>query len=150
MRNYEDDNCDVALDEGLAGCRIGVHRSFNGSAGEHFYTTNLAEAMTPGFTLEFQDYYDIYAAEHAGLVGWYRCLKGNGKHFYTTSSTCEGQTVESLMGYVSTSEVPESTALYRLYSGSLGNHFYTTSAAERDNAVANLGYVFESVGCYVF
>src|SRR6266542_2365697 len=30
----------------------------------------------------------------------------------------------------------------------VGDHFYTTSAAERDNAVANLGYVDESVACW--
>ncbi len=148
--NYSDDNCDGSLDEGVAGCRIGVHRSFNGGNPEHFYTTSLAEAMTAGFTLEFQDYYDIYADEHPGLSGWYRCIKGNGKHFYTMSSTCEGQTVEGLMGYVSSSDVPESTPLYRLHNGSIGNHFYTTSAAERDNAVSNLGYTYEAIGCYVF
>ena len=148
--NYSDDDCDGALDEDLAGCRVGVHRSFNGSTVEHFYTTSLAEAMTPGFMLENQDYYFVYAAEHPGLVPFYRCLKGNGKHFYTQSGTCEGQTVEGVLGYVSSSDADETTPLYRLYQGTNGNHFYTTSAAERDNAVANLGYAYEAIACYVF
>jgi hypothetical protein len=32
----------------------------------------------------------------------------------------------------------------------VGDHFYTTSAAERDNAIANFGYSSEGVACYVF
>ena len=31
----------------------------------------------------------------------------------------------------------------------VGDHFYTTSAAERDNAVANLGYINEGIACDV-
>ena len=31
-----------------------------------------------------------------------------------------------------------------------GDHFYTTSAAERDNAVAELGYLNEGVACHVY
>jgi hypothetical protein len=34
--------------------------------------------------------------------------------------------------------------IYRLYNSSTGDHFYTPSAAERDNAVANDGYVDET------
>ena len=30
-----------------------------------------------------------------------------------------------------------------------GERFYTTSAAERDNAIANLGYASEGIACYV-
>jgi hypothetical protein len=32
----------------------------------------------------------------------------------------------------------------------VGDHFYTTSASERDNAVANLGYHNEGIACYVY
>jgi Common central domain of tyrosinase/Repeat of unknown function (DUF5648) len=32
----------------------------------------------------------------------------------------------------------------------VGDHFYTTSAAERDNAVASFGYTSEGTACYVF
>src|SRR4029077_9492914 len=31
-----------------------------------------------------------------------------------------------------------------------GNHFYTTSISERDNAIANSGYQPEGTACYVF
>jgi hypothetical protein len=32
----------------------------------------------------------------------------------------------------------------------IGDHFYTTSAAERDSAIANFGYSSEGMACYVF
>ncbi len=38
--------------------------------------------------------------------------------------------------------------LYRLQGH--GDHFYTTSAAERDNAIAEYGYASEGVACYVY
>jgi hypothetical protein len=38
----------------------------------------------------------------------------------------------------------------RAYSSASGDHFYTTSAAERDNAVAKLGYLNEGVACHVY
>lgn len=143
-----DEDCDGTIDEGLSACRIGVHRSFGN--GGHYYTTDLSGAGCCGFSLEFADYYDIYADPQDGLVGWYRCLKGNGKYFYTTSSTCEGQTVEALMGYVNPIDSAGARPLYRLYNASIGNHFYTVSAGERDNAVNNLGYVLESTACHVW
>ena len=40
--------------------------------------------------------------------------------------------------------------LLRAFSPGSVDHFYTTSAAERDNAVAKLGYVAEGVACHVF
>jgi Repeat of unknown function (DUF5648) len=42
------------------------------------------------------------------------------------------------------------TPLLRAFSPVSGDHFYTTSVAERDNAVANLGYNDEGVACHVF
>jgi len=41
------------------------------------------------------------------------------------------------------------TPLLRAFNPTSGDHFYTTSAAERDNAVAN-GYRNEGVTCHVF
>ena len=46
--------------------------------------------------------------------------------------------------------VTDVTALYRLYHATTGAHFYTTSAAERDNAVNQLGYQSEGTACYVY
>lgn len=126
-----------------------VYRTYK--SGQHFYTSSANEATGAGFTIEFGGpYYWVDAVNHNGFVPWYRCLKGNGKHFYTTSSTCEGQKVEGAMGWVATGAVAGAHPLYRLYSPSLGNHFYTTSASERDTVAQSFGYTYEGVACYVW
>jgi CspA family cold shock protein len=53
----------------------------------------------------------------------------------TTASTTTGTTTAPLL---------------RAFSPGSGDHFYTTSVAERDNAVAKVGYVDEGVACQVF
>jgi serine/threonine protein kinase len=40
--------------------------------------------------------------------------------------------------------------LYRLYNPKTGDHFYTMSIAERNNAVAADGYTYEGIASYVF
>ena len=49
-----------------------------------------------------------------------------------------------------TTTVPTTAPLLRAFSPGSGDHFYTTSVAERDNAVANLGYRNEGVACHVY
>ncbi len=144
-----DQNCDGLLDEGVANCRVSVHRSYSAATGEHFYTTDFNEAQCCGYAVENQNYYDIYAGSHPGLTGWYRCVKPSGLHLYTTSSTCEGTTVEGLMGYVSITELPGSTPLYRSFNGNNGDHLFTTSLAEHQGAVAG-PYVDEGIVAYVW
>ena len=48
-----------------------------------------------------------------------------------------------------TTTQPTTTPLLREFSPGSGDHFYTTSVAERDKAVANLGYVDEGIACHV-
>jgi hypothetical protein len=43
-----------------------------------------------------------------------------------------------------------STALLRMYRPASGDHLYTISVGERDNAVGEFGYVDEGVACQVF
>ena len=140
--NLFDDDCDGSCDEGaIAGCRQGVHRAISPTQG-HFYTLDAAEAMSGDFTPEFLNFYYLHVEPQPGLVPFYRCLKGDGRRFYTTSAACEGAgPVEGVMGQIGTEAFCGAIPLYRL----VGNqeHFYTTSAPERDNAVTNLGYVFE-------
>lgn len=145
--NGVDDDCDGSCDEGpLAGCRVGVHRSYGG--GSHFYTTDLAEASSAPYTLESANFYYLYAAMSTGTRAFYRCLKTNGRRFYTTSSVCEGGgTSEGVLGFIAQAETCGSRALFRLYRD--GSHFYTTSAGERDNAVTN-GWLYESIAGYVW
>jgi len=145
--NLVDDDCDGSCDEGaLSGCRVGVHRSYG--SGSHFYTTDLSEASSAPYTLEFADFYYLYASSTPGTRAFYRCLKTNGRRFYTTSSVCEGGgTSEGVLGFIAESETCGARALFRLYRD--GSHFYTTSAPERDDAVGN-GWLYESIAGYVW
>ncbi|KAG5641992.1 hypothetical protein DXG03_003821 [Asterophora parasitica] len=52
-------------------------------------------------------------------------------------------------GYLYTSEQPYTVPIFRLYSIGLTDHFYTTSALERDHAVKRLGYHIEGTLGYV-
>jgi pyruvate/2-oxoacid:ferredoxin oxidoreductase beta subunit len=53
------------------------------------------------------------------------------------------------MGFIATSPTCGAIALFRLYRRA-GGHFYTTSAAERDSAVASGAYVSEGIAGYVW
>jgi len=147
--NLFDDNCNEACDENLAGCRHGVHRANSPTLG-HLYTTDLPEAMSGDYSLEIENFFYMYSQVQDGLVALHRCLLGNGKRFYTTSASCEGAgTSEGVLGHLGGEQTCGSVPLFRLYHSNYG-HFYTTSAPERDNAVDNLGYKFESTVGYVW
>ncbi len=140
--NLLDDNCDAQCDEGgVAGCRQPVHRASSPTLG-HFYTLDQAEASSGDFKPEFLNYYHLYTQQLPGLVPFHRCLKGDGRRFYTTSATCEGAgPVEGVLGFIGTEAACGAVPLYRLYGN--GDHFYTVSDAERDTAIAMYGYLFE-------
>lgn len=147
--NAIDDDCNGSCDEGgLPGCRQGVHRAVGPNG--HYYTNVLAETSEAGRTLEHQDYWWMYAEQHPGLSALYRCDLGSGRFFLTTSNTCEGAgSIDATLGYLSPGGTCGSTALYRLLSPQ-GRHFYTISAAERDNAVNSLGYTLEATAGHVW
>ena len=148
--NVMDEDCDGTCDQGpLPGCRVSVHRSSSPTLG-HFYTTNLAEATSGDLSLEAQDYFWLYA-DVEGLQPLFRCIKANGKRWLTTSTDCEGTAAPELtMGFISPDARCGSTPLYRLRNPPPDAHFYTTSAAERDNAIAAYGFVDEGIAGYIW
>ncbi len=154
--NLRDDDCDGACDEEVAGCRVGVHRSYNASLQDHFYTTDRAEAACCGYTVEAENYFYLYRSSGPDLVPLYRCYSARFEdHFYTTSSNCEGSSAyvqEGRLGYIgrlSAGPVCGSTQLFRLLHPSNGDHMYTISPVERDRLVRN-GYRLESSPGYVW
>ncbi|KAF9537241.1 hypothetical protein CPC08DRAFT_824728 [Agrocybe pediades] len=80
--------------------------------------------------------------------------------FYTASVTeknafvaSQGYVYEGVAGYIwPSSEQPQTIPLYRIFNGNpgVGNHFYTTSTAERDAPIINGGYVSEGIAGYVY
>ena len=149
--NVADDDCDGTCDNGpIAGCRIAVHRS-NGAALGHFYSTDLNEAQMPGLTLEAQNYFYLYDGAVGGLQPLFRCIKPNGKYWMTTSTDCEGTAApEQTMGFISPDDRCGATPLFRTRNVPADAHFYTTSEAEKDNAVNNLGFADEGIAGYIF
>lgn len=149
--NAIDDDCNGECDEGaLPGCRVGVHRSHGASLG-HFYTTDLVEAQSGDLNLEAQDYFWLYGADVGGVQPLFRCIKPNGKRWLTSSTDCEGTAAPELtVGFMSMDESCGATPLYRLLNAAPDAHFYTVSAAERDNAVNNLGFVDQGIEGYVW
>lgn len=124
----------------------GVHRKYNAGGSEHFYTTDVYETT---YSLESANYFYLEEDGGTGLNRFYRCVKANGKHFYTQSANCEGQLVEGSMGYIRKSSTPGTTALHRLATAGTADHLYTTSVAERNFAMT-LGYNYEGVAGYVW
>ena len=61
-----------------------------------------------------------------------------------------GYNAEGTTGYVFSDQEPHTVPLYRLYSASGTDHFYTTDAQERDNAIANSGYTSEGIAGYIY
>ncbi|MFT3769537.1 MAG: MopE-related protein [Minicystis sp.] len=149
--NGVDDNCDGVADNN-AGCRVGVHRSYNPSNGQHMYTTNGSEASCCGYYVETANYYYLDTFQAPGTTPWYRCASGI-HHFYATDPNCElwgpGARLYS-MGYIATSQLSGTTPLYRAWSSSSGDHFYTTSYGEYLNAISANGFTGEGVPGYVW
>ncbi len=148
--NALDENCDGVCDEGpLPGCRIGIHRA-TGAIG-HFYTNSVAEVDGNGFTMEAQDFFFVYPNAVDGLAPMFRCIKGGGRRFLTSSTDCEATGGPELtLGFMSPDERCGSIPLYRVYAPASDDHFYTTSLAERDNAIAMYGYQDQGITGYVF
>lgn len=134
--------------------RVGVHRALNGQAQQHLFSASLEELeSSPALTVEMMNAFFLQnPAAGDGSVPFYRCYLGSGWHLHTTSPTCEdapGAINEGAAGHVATSQVEGTVPLYRLFRGAKLDHFYTTSAGERDYAVA-LGYADEGIAGYVY
>ncbi len=147
--NALDDDCNGTCDEGgLPGCRVPVHR---GVGDGHLYHTDLGAVQAPPFRLETAAFFHLYREGAQGMRPVFLCRKGDGKRFLTSDQACEvGVAPEATLGFWSPTPLCGAVPLYRLYSGASSDHFFTTSAPERDNAVATYGYRDEGVPGYVW
>ncbi len=147
--NLRDDNCNGLCDD-VDGCRRGIHRS--SKATDQFYTDSATEAACCGYSVHSLNYFYLYASSAPDTIAFYRCYSSSeGRHFYTTSGTCEvwgAGAVESVIGFIGTKETCGSVPLYRLWSGS-GGHLFTTDPAERASRIAS-GWKDEGTAGFVW
>ncbi len=121
-------------------------RFYKKESGEHFITINKDEGLNNGFTLDgiaFTSFAD--SLELANTLIIYRCLDKGLKHFLSTDLKCEGQNQEGNLGRIYSTQISDSTPLYRFFLQSSGDHLITTNYQEGISA----GYSYEGVLGYV-
>ncbi|MDD3487737.1 MAG: SpoIID/LytB domain-containing protein [Candidatus Moranbacteria bacterium] len=112
-----------------------------GSNGDHFYTASSDEKNASGYSYEGVAFY-VYASQEEGTIPVYRLLNTTtGDHFYTASESEKdalknnpqwGYTYEGPAFYVYSSQADGTSAVYRFFNGSTGDHFYTASTDEKN------------------
>jgi hypothetical protein len=131
-----------------------LFRYWNGTTGDHFYTTNWDElgGGRGGYVYEGVQCY-IYSEPAFGSTPLYRYWNASATdHFYTTNwselgAGRYGWGLEGIQGYVLASPQPGTVALHRYWNAANGDHFYTTNWSELGGGAHGWGY--EGVQCYV-
>jgi len=80
-----------------------------------------------------------------GRIALYRCLAGDGRHFISNQANCEGDKVDTLLGYLTstrTSDTPRSLSRCLHSSGSFSYHYHALDmgCAAGDTQEAVFGY----------
>lgn len=151
----------VAVAPAEAAVPVNVYRFYNISNGAHFYTVTDAERVDLWTRLSNTYRYEgvvwtVDAASPAAnqpLHRFYNLV--NGSHFYTASEAEKRSVITALSSVYryegvayNVTAIPAKGAIpvYRFYHRSLGSHFYTSSAMERDQVIANLSSVYSYEG----
>ena len=148
--NALDDNCDSSCDEGaLPNCRVPVARAHGDG---HAYHSDISLLLQLQYSIESAEYFYVYRTPYQGMRPMFLCSKPNGRLFLTSHSACELAMRAPLaeVGFWSPTPLCGSIPLYGLYHPAFDNHFYTTSPAERNSAVVNLGYQDYGILGYVW
>jgi hypothetical protein len=61
-----------------------------------------------------------------------------------------GYAAEGIAGYPAATAESGTSPIYRLYSTRTRDHFYTTNLSERNQAIANVGYIDEGIVGYAY
>lgn len=122
-----------------------VYRLYHSTSGQHFYSLSSSEGTSDGFVLEGQAFKVLATTASSGSYPLYRCYMTTGQHFVSTSSGCEGATVEGTYGYLYSTYVLNSVPLYRFVKQSNTDRLATTDLSEGYAA----GYIYEGILGYV-
>jgi hypothetical protein len=100
--------------------------------------------------LELETYFSLARTPAPGTVPLHRCDAGAGHSFVTTDPACEGSGSDlGVVGFIADTPLAGTVPLHRLVRGDGTDHLYTTSAPERDAAVAG-GYTYEKIAGHVW
>jgi Repeat of unknown function (DUF5648) len=145
---------EVAVDGATAVSTAPLHRYFNASVRDHFYTTSWAELGSGGHGWVYEGVQcHVYATQQPDTVPLHRYWNGRvGDHFYTTNfgelgSDKHGWHYEGIQCYVAPGPGAGTTPLHRYWSAQAGDHFYTTNFGELGSGGHD--YVYEGIQCYV-
>lgn len=127
--NSQDDDCDGTAGYNDTDCLIPIYRQYNASTGDHMVSFISTEGSSVGYTSEGVLFKLLVSAVGGSKKALYRCLV-NGDHFVSGDPSCEGYSVEALMGYAFTSQQPGTFPMYRCYNSSVGDHLTTKNPAE--------------------
>ncbi|KAJ7213393.1 hypothetical protein GGX14DRAFT_618590 [Mycena pura] len=138
---------------------IPLFRSYSGVDVDHFYTATAKEVLSAG--AETNQYIPegiaagIFPTQVAGSSPLFRLFKGSIIDHAYTASEAEvnaleeaGYTLKGSPGFVYTTQICNSVPLYGLFLVN-NDHFYTTSAAEREKAITVDGYTDQNITAFV-
>ncbi|KAJ7175031.1 hypothetical protein C8R43DRAFT_873285, partial [Mycena crocata] len=140
---------------------VPFYRSYNSAQIDHWYTPDVAQINVfdcGGWVLQGVTGL-AFVTQAPGTTPFFRVWNGAvGDNFYTTSTTerdaalRNGYVVDATsvpVTYIYPNQICGSIPLFRLFSSSGQDNFYTTSQAERVDFVANRGYADVSIAGYV-
>ena len=130
---------------------IAIHRAVSPDL-QHVYAVSPYEledsAEAP--TVEYEDYFALARDQADSTAPLHRCDLGGGAHLYTTDAACEGHGIVGVpLGFIAITPVDAAVPLHRLRRGDGSDFLFTTSALERDAAIAD-GYVHEGIAGHVW
>lgn len=137
--------------------RTAIHRMFKASTNDHLYSQYESEGEsqpTSNYYVEYYDYFYLESDSSSGHVPLYRCWRAlsssTGDHWLSTDSSCDGAYVIGPVGYIATSQLSGTVALYSQYNALLDDTFHTISLSEAQYADANYNYSTPVVIGYVY
>ncbi|KAF7349635.1 hypothetical protein MSAN_01689600 [Mycena sanguinolenta] len=146
---------------GDLGNAVPFYRTYNAAAVDHYYTASVSRVNQFDSQWALQQVAAfVFVDQEDSTVPLYHLYNGNVvDNFYTTSMTeveaalkigYQNVTTDvDPMTYIYPTQICGSTPLYRLYSASGTDNFYTTSESERLEVIANNGYADVEIAGYV-
>ena len=93
---------------------VQIYRLYNSSYGDHLYSTSSSEGTDNNYALEGPAFKVLSSPASGGSFPLYRCFyPTNQRHFLSTSAACDGQAMQSLVGYIYPVMVTGTLPLYR-------------------------------------